>query len=527
MEQVFVLNDFSGGLHYGVSNNIVKDSEGYEFQNVISMPGNYLRSRLGLRKKNASTPSKGAWISGIDQYVTSSGEIQLICVTTCDPDNGVNSAGIYKYDDTTRDFIDLTGTTITWDPDPEDLPFFEQFQGYLVIVNGKNNPVVYQEDWSEVQQFGVNFSITGVSCIPKYVCAFKQFLFFAHTTEGGTTYRSRVRWCEPADITSWPSENYLDLDADDGTEITGIELLGDYIVVFKERKIFVLTYRSGSMVFEPTLVIDGRGCIAPASLTSIYNDLIFFSDDGIYSFDGGGNLEEISSKIKPLVLQVNPMRKRYVQSAPNEELDQLWFAVSFLDSPVNDKVFVYNFTNPDEECWSVYDMEVATLGFYYRYSSLRWDELDNAIDDYSITYDDYYALEGAPQLLITDYDGNVYDHEGTTDSGSVFVSKWQSKYFDFGAPQLNKRLTRLIFRVKKEENASIVFKLYKDFDEENPSSYTLPLYSSIYDGEIIESRVDLSEQARHFKVEVCSEDGTPWEVHTIMFVYQIKGRTQR
>ncbi|RLA76194.1 MAG: hypothetical protein DRG33_08115 [Deltaproteobacteria bacterium] len=532
MEQIFILDDFSGGLRYGTSNKEVKDSEGVVYQNVLSMPGNYLRSRSGMKKKNSSPPSKGAWINGITEYVDVDGNSYLVVTTCQDTSNGVTTAGIYRWDESTSSFIDLTGDTITWSPDAEDLSFFEMFQGYLVIVNGVNRPVVWQSTWDEVQQFNVNFSITGVDCIPTYVKAFKQFLFFANTLEGGEHYMSRIRWCEPADITSWPSENYMDLDADDGDEIRGIEVLGDLLVVFKTRKIYVVSYAGGELVFEAKLVLDGRGCVSGASITSIYNDLIFLAEDGIYSFDGTGGIEEISAKIKPLILEINPAKRKLVQSAPMEEYDQLWFAVPHLDSERNNKVFVLNYTNPDEECWYVYDIACSTLGFYYRYADLTWGDLTDSIDSYSFSWDDRRALSAASILLTADYNGYLYEQDAGTssDDGTVFTSRWQSKYFDYEAPYLNKRLIRIIlFCNKGNADDTLKVKVYRDFNETSPSEYSISLYDSNFvDNDVLERRIDLSEQGRYFKIELCQDElPISWAVYRIIFVYHVKGRTIR
>jgi len=523
-EQIYILDDFSGGLRYKHANREVKPTEGVVYQNVLSMPHNFLRSRPGYVKKNTGgKPNKGAWINGITQYWDTEGNTYLICTTCQDPNNGVTGAGIFRFNDDTKDFTDLTGSTITWDPGPENLPFFETFQGYLVIVNGKNYPVIWDGESAEVQQFGINFAITGVNSIPKYTKAYKQFLFFGNIVESGETHESRIRWCEPADITQWPTNNYIDLDADDGDIITGMEILGDFLVVFKERKIFVVYYSGGEQIFETKLVIDGRGCISGASLTAIYNDLIFLAEDGIYSFDGTVNIEEISTKIKPLILEINPGKRHLVQSAPLEELDQLWFAVPYLSSETNNKVYVLNYTNPDEECWYVYDIPCSTLGFYYRTGEVTWDDLTGAIDSYDFSWDDRRVLSATSLLLSADYNGDLFDHNsGTNDDGSTFTSRWQSKYFDFGAPYLNKRLKRIILWCGKEsEGKTLTVKLYKDYDELNPSEYTVDLYDSTFvNRDILERRIDLSEQAREFKIEFYQDElNSPWSVYKVIFVY--------
>ena len=179
----------------------------------------------------------------------------------------------------------------------------------------------------------------------------------------------------------------------------------------------------------------------------------------------------------------------------------------------------------------VYDIPCSTLGFYYRTGEITWDDLTGAIDSYDFSWDDRRVLSATSLLLSADYNGDLFDHNsGTNDDGSAFTSKWQSRYFDFGAPYLNKRLKRIILWCGKEsEGKTLTVKLYKDYDELNPSEYTVDLYDSTFvNRDILERRIDLSEQAREFKIEFYQNElNSPWSVYKVIFVYDVKGRTMR
>jgi len=209
----------------------------------------------------------------------------------------------------------------------------------------------------------------------------------------------------------------------------------------------------------------------------------------------------------------------------------LWFAIPYLSSEKNNRVLVLNYTNPDEECWYVYDIPCSTLGFYYRVGELTWEDVTEEWDSYDFKWDDRMMLAATSLLLSADYEGNLYDHNsGNNDDGSAFTSRWQSKYIDFGAPYLNKRLKRIILWVGKEsEGKTLKVKLYKDYDELNPSEFTVNLYDSTFPNRnILERRIDMSEQAREFKLELYQDElNACWSVYKIAFIFDVKGRVIR
>lgn len=537
--QVHNIDDFSGGLRYGTSNNIVEEDEGTQFANVISMPGNYLRSRSGYTLKNTGLTGAvtGAYINGIYQFYSASSNY-LIC-TTCNS-TGLTGAGIFRFVNSSKNFYNITGST-TFNPGTTNLPFFETFQGYLVIVNGNNAPIVWDGSTTYCKQFDSTgltgtqyYSISGTSCTPKFVKAFKDYLFFAYMVEGGITYKSRIRWCYPGDPSTWPSENYLDLDADDGDEITGMAVLGNYIIVFKEKKIFILSYVGGTLVFDYEIAINGRGCVSASSIINLLNTLIFLAEDGVYSFDGS-NFKELSSNVKNYFLEMNPDKRSIAVAELLEELDQIWIAFPYLSSTTNNKVGVLNYTNAEKECWAFHDIDCATLGAYYREDKLTFGDLPLAFKYYDFKFGDRRGLASSALLISSDYDGNIYDHnQGTTDNGSAFTAKWASKYLDLaveGYPDSgirNKVLMCVGVLVKHKIDAdyTLTLKVYHDRDESNYDSFDITLYdTNREDQDYLYGEAYCKIPAREFKLELTTDGaGEAWEVHRIHLEYNYKGK---
>jgi hypothetical protein len=461
-----------------------------------------------------------------------------------------------KYVSSTRKFTNMIGssgymTTPAFDPLEANLPSAETFENYFTIVNGRNKPLIWNGSWTYFKQFsntsgtGNNFLITGTSVIPKFVKGFKEYLFFAYTTESDSLYRSRLRWCAPGDISSWPADNYLDLDADDGDFITGLELLGDYLIVFKQRKIFVVKYVGGEDVFAYELVVYDKGCISSRSIAPLYNDLFFLAHDGYYKFNGS-HIVPLSANIKDHITAINPQKRELIVSDILEAQSQVWLAVPYLSSTSNNKVFVLNYEDLSKPCWFIYDLACASLCTYSREDTITLRDLVLPLKYYDFKFGDRRLLASAPTLLSSDYSGNIYNNdEGYSDNGIAFTAKWASAYLDFSStrsstntpysdPEIgrrNKRVTRLILWIKQQTDQTYLMtvRLYTDYDEVNYKEFTISTVDSNYpSGTLIEKQIPCSVQGREFKVEVLTSGvAESWELHKVEFVYDVRGRTKR
>lgn len=533
-EQIFVLDDFSGGWNYKSGNKNVAPNEGTVFLNVISMPRNYLRTRRGCRRVTSEKVPKGKHVVSFDQVWFSNGNTYLIVTSGADPDSpDVNErqAGVFLLDWHAGDFTEITGQNTTWTTPTHGTVFVEIYFDTVVIVNGIDLPLVWEETWNGCKQFGVDYQIDGVVVIPKICKTYNQFLFFMNTMEGNEHYPYRIRWCEPGQLNVWPEENFIDVWPNDGDIIVSAEIIGDALAIFKERKIFVLVPGGTEFPFVVRLVVDGRGLIAPHGIAAAYNDLIFMAEDGIYIFDGTTTIEEISDSIKEFIIELNPARRSITVAAPHEEIDQIWFAVPYGPSENNTHIIIYSYTGETKQGpWFLYSRPVATLGYYRNIGELRWYHLTEPIDNYTMSFDERFLLDNYSLLVSGGYDGHIYEEGvGATDAGQPIIGEWASKYFDFGLPYLNKRIKRIILWVRNSPNTYIWFRVYVDYDETNYLEVKVPCWdeTKIKEG-LIEVRIDLIAIGREFKFGVVSDEQSyGWELHKIMAIYDVKGRTKQ
>lgn|SRR6185369_6490345 len=77
---------------------------------------------------------------------------------------------------------------------------------------------------------------------------------------------------------------------EDNSYITGLSSLGENLIVFKERSIWMMVFDSlnafSEAVFRRRKIVSGVGCVAQASIQKINDELVFLSERGLYAFNG-------------------------------------------------------------------------------------------------------------------------------------------------------------------------------------------------------------------------------------------------
>jgi hypothetical protein len=109
--------------------------------------------------------------------------------------------------------------------------------------------------------------------------------------------RSRLYFSEAGDPTTWKVLNWIDVEPDDGNQITGLASFGEYVVIFKETSVFLL-----SGVDEQTFTLfpldTTVGTVSPYSISGSATHLYWYDhfSDHIYRFNGS-SIEKIDDKI--------------------------------------------------------------------------------------------------------------------------------------------------------------------------------------------------------------------------------------
>lgn len=156
-------------------------------------------------------------------------------------------------------------------------------------------------------------------------------LILMNTEEIGTAHPQRERWSEIGDDTAWDtSVNFNDhLDTED--HIMAAEILGVYLIIYKERSIIRQEYvGSADQQWHWVTVINGEGTASADAVVSIRDEHIFWGNSNIYKYRGGFDIESIGDALFDGVFSaisgnINPAGRERIFGLYVEELDEVWF----------------------------------------------------------------------------------------------------------------------------------------------------------------------------------------------------------
>jgi len=127
--------------------------------------------------------------------------------------------------------------------------------------------------------------------------------------------------------------------------ITGIAVLQGELVIFKRNATYKFIPGAGTLIDTSSLIQmdENIGCIAPGTIATVGNFILFLSENGVYAFNGN-TFEYISLPIEKDLNNVNHERITLSYGAYHRSKNQYWLSVSSPGSPFNDKVFVFDLT---------------------------------------------------------------------------------------------------------------------------------------------------------------------------------------
>lgn len=194
----------------------------------------------------------------------------------------------------------------------------------IIGTNNVNPPIRYNGTTLAQVNFSGLSTASGiiVSTVPttaKTVAFFKNFLVFCNVTENGVAYPTRCRWSNVGTTSTWSDEDFIDIGALGGQEITALAELYDNLYVFLTDSIYRVSFVAGADTFQISKVTDDIGCIAKNSvqsitLTNAQNGLVFLDKDKKVYFFNGVVVQDISTLITDTMQGLSASRLQYAVS---------------------------------------------------------------------------------------------------------------------------------------------------------------------------------------------------------------------
>jgi hypothetical protein len=408
-------------------------------------------------------------------------------------------------------------TAGAWKPSQLDAITVDNYAGSAVFsYTGSNfSPVAYN---------GTNcVTLTAAPSGARALCSYYNYLVVGNFTLTGTRYASRVQWNSAGDTNSWPAINWLDLDPDDGDEITALASFNEVIIAWKHNKMFVLYYIGGMAVFQPLRLSTYIGCVGPNAWYDDKDNIYFMSDKGAYAWTGQGLPAYISEPLLHTFESFNWPISIQFEVQGFWELDHIMFSVASHGSSTRDTMAVYDTLT---KSWSMFTMNVSCMSYgvwqgvtTYASATLSWTS-------YPQSYDELVDI-GTEVMLMGNYQGFIGSYGNTTeDFGNAVNGYWVSRWLDMGNADLTKRIMRITVMVDRGGSYNLGVQVYKDWNTTVLANYSVPLSNPIYTTGMIEKRVDFTLQGRAFRVQVGTSDpGTPFTVHKLIVEWVQKGKT--
>jgi len=236
--------------------------------------------------------------------------------------------------------------------------------------------------------------------IATYITLHKNRMIYANCptiTDGNSVFM----YSEVGQPEYCPSGNYQYFDRSDGDEITGAASLGDYLIIFKKKKVAIM---EGSFSEWYTLS-PNVGCVAPWAIIKFIDRVMFLSEEG-WKITDGKEIFDVSKKLSTII------QGGYISWDNN-----LWYSAAYY--PVR-KQFLYllganNMVMVGHSMSLLYQdsqedntVDAQYIGWtYHVYPNQSLSCLGTYTDSMGIT-----------RIVAGDYSGHIYQlDDGTTDDG--------------------------------------------------------------------------------------------------------------
>jgi hypothetical protein len=455
------------GLNTEVSDFLLKDYEASDLSNVDVDYRGYLRNRAGINKLN-------------DTAITGSPNI-------------LSLYGFYKDGVSGYRFICAGGTKLY---DSSDGSSWSDLATGLTTGGRWNfithNNVCYGADDEntpqKITESGGSYSSTNWTCATNnppnaapYIIVHRDRIFIAGDPNNASLIQYTTTAVTP-DIDATGNTG-IGILKGDGQKITGLAKLGFNLIIFKEHQIHHISGCSSADFTRRQILEGGRkGCYAHRSLAKSGNTIMMLHDDAILNFNGA-TVQDMSINFKS---KIDGIDDDYIQNACAVFYNKrYWLSYTSSGQTSNNKTLVI-------------------------------DSVGGACTEYDYGVNAFYL----------DLDNNLYGagdsgfirqlDTGTDDDGSNIASYWQSKYYDFGMPNITKRLKEVIVYTSLATE-SFTFTFYVDQNRQNWTKTVTPSSATLTE---VRFSCDKKLVGKRFRLKIAHTGNESYKIHQVIFRYE-------
>jgi hypothetical protein len=260
------------------------------------------------------------------------------------------------------------------------------------------------------------------------VCSRRAWV--ANVRKNDLVHDDRIYYSPVNRFSTFPDSYFLDIGISDGDSFTALHSLGNRLLAFKQRKLYIINVSSTSDAgWYLEAEYDGMGCRQQESVCKTPFGVCWVNDDGVYIFDGSSAPKELTLVLDDATWRTNQLSKNPAIGY-NNKYKQLNVVQ---DTAADTDVFVYDFPTKG---WSI-TKSIGSSG------------ISNFLPSYDgLYYLEYGATNGKTVKLLS----------GDVGTKSIDL---KTKDIDFGNPGLVKRVNR-VFVTAKGSGTTLTFKYAND-----------------------------------------------------------------
>jgi hypothetical protein len=260
------------------------------------------------------------------------------------------------------------------------------------------------------------------------VCARRAWV--GNVRKNNKVFDDRIYYSPVNRFSTFPDSYFLDIGISDGDSFTALHSLGNRLLAFKQRKLYVINISSTSDAgWYLEAEYDGMGCRQQESVCKTPFGVCWVNDDGVYVFDGQSTPKELTANLDDATWRTNQSTKNPAIGY-NNKYKQLNVVQ---DTAADTDVLVFDFPT---QGWSL-TKSIGSSG------------ISNFLPSYDgLYYLEYGATNGKTVKLLS----------GDVGTKSIDL---KTKDLDFGNPGLVKRVNR-VFVTAKGSGTTLTFKYAND-----------------------------------------------------------------
>ncbi len=293
------------------------------------------------------------------------------------------------------------------------------------------------------------------------VTAFKRRLV---TCSGSTFYISDINKPE-----SWPKSNVVTIPT--GGPITALGIIGvpseyttgaeEYLCLFKENELWVLT---GNDLDDWDLkFVDKTGCPSQSLVVAFNGFLSWMGYNGIFIWDGRGRPSRISRPIHALF-------------DADGDLDKAKMYYGYSAQYAKNNLVIWRVTHKTKGINKLSIKMDTRLTALAASQNLENTELDGVFEldtDSTTLYSVASYIPSSKDEILLASDDSGYVYQMYNDASTAVAFQYETKPFDMGAPDVNKRFKRVIVYLERLVDKDLVLNYWVDYRNKSEQKSTV------------------------------------------------------